>query len=270
MGRANLGWQQFESLVGEAFRRDGYAVQQLGGNQPDGGVDLILSRGGHEYLVQCKQWDAWKVGVKVVRELYGVVSAHGAASGFVVTSGVFTEEARRFAQQTRIVLIDGAGLRKWLGTDDLVPAGITASGADAPWRVKSERSLRGSFLRCVASGGLPVVVALVAVFGILAMMSDLTSRNRGVGLSNSPHPVESEARPAATRPDPGAARETRLKELKRVFEAQYVPPKECEKWRSQAHMVECANHRIKARREFLERFEKGAPRVAIQRPPGSQ
>ena len=55
----------------------------------------------------CKQWKAFKVGVTVVRELYGVMAARGAAGGFVVTSGRFTEEATRFADDRNIRLIDG-------------------------------------------------------------------------------------------------------------------------------------------------------------------
>jgi Restriction endonuclease len=51
-------------------------------------------RGGAErFLVQCAQWRAFKVGVDVVRELYGVMAAKGAAGGFVVTSGKFTDDA---------------------------------------------------------------------------------------------------------------------------------------------------------------------------------
>ncbi len=41
---------------------------------------------------------ALKVGVDVVRELYGVMAAKGATGGFVVTSGRFTEDAKAFAQ----------------------------------------------------------------------------------------------------------------------------------------------------------------------------
>lgn len=82
-----LGWRPFEQLVGEAFRRRGFRVQETGGGGPDGGVDLVLRRGGETHLVQCKQWRAFRVGVDVVRELYGVMAARGAASGFVVTSG---------------------------------------------------------------------------------------------------------------------------------------------------------------------------------------
>jgi restriction system protein len=84
-----MSWQDFELLVGEAFRLQGYEVTELGGEGPDGGVDLVLRKDREKFLVQCKQWKAFKVGVQVVRELYGVMAAQGAAGGFVVTSGTF-------------------------------------------------------------------------------------------------------------------------------------------------------------------------------------
>ena len=80
-----MSWREFEMLVGEAFRQQGYAVVENGGNGPDGGVDLVLRKGGETHLVQCKQWKAFKVGVDVVRELYGVMAARRAVRGFVVT-----------------------------------------------------------------------------------------------------------------------------------------------------------------------------------------
>lgn len=98
---------EFEMLVGEAFRRRGYTVEETGGHGADGGVDLVLSKAGQRFLVQCKQWKTSKVGVKLIRELYGVIAAKGAAGGFVVTSGVFTDDAVAFAAGKRIDLIDG-------------------------------------------------------------------------------------------------------------------------------------------------------------------
>ncbi|MGA0611233.1 restriction endonuclease [Caldimonas sp. KR1-144] len=106
----HMSWQQFEQLVGEAFRLQGYRVMQSGGSGPDGGVDLVIAKNGETYLVQCKQWRAFKVGVEVVRELYGVMAAGGAAGGFVVTSGRFTDEAVAFASGRNVRLIDGPKL----------------------------------------------------------------------------------------------------------------------------------------------------------------
>lgn len=53
---------------------------------------------------------SFKVGVAVVRELYGVMTAQGAAGGFVVTSGSFTAEAVAFAQGRNVRLLDGKEL----------------------------------------------------------------------------------------------------------------------------------------------------------------
>lgn len=101
----NMSWSEFEGLTAEVFRRKGYTVIERGGNGPDGGVDLALRMGQDTYLVQCKQWKTMKVGVATVRELYGVMAAQGAAGGFVVASGTFTDDARRFAEGKSIRLV---------------------------------------------------------------------------------------------------------------------------------------------------------------------
>ena len=104
-----LSWQEFEMLVGEVFRFQGYTVQQTAGGA-DGGVDLELKKDGETQLVQCKHWRATKVGVTTVRELFGVMAARGAVGAFVVTSGIFTKEAKSFADGRNITLIDGQAL----------------------------------------------------------------------------------------------------------------------------------------------------------------
>lgn len=105
-----MSWREFELLVGEAYRLQGYRVAEIGGGGPDGGVDLVLAKGSEKFFVQCKQWKAYKVGVTTVRELYGVMAAKGATGGFVVTSGLFTSDAKDFAQGRNIELVDGPRL----------------------------------------------------------------------------------------------------------------------------------------------------------------
>jgi len=122
----DMSWQQFEALVGEAFRRKGYAVTETGGGAADGGIDLALKKEGETFLVQCKQWKAYKVSVTTVRELYGVMAAEGATGGFVVTSGVFSDEARAFASGRNIELMDGDALHALIRGVS-VPAKATAA-----------------------------------------------------------------------------------------------------------------------------------------------
>jgi len=109
----SLSWREFEMLVGEAFRQQGYTVVETA-EGADGGVDLELTKGSELHLVQCKQWRSYKVGVGVVRELYGVMAARGAAGGFVVCSGTYTKDAEEFARGRNIELIDGEHLDRMI------------------------------------------------------------------------------------------------------------------------------------------------------------
>lgn len=106
----SMSWLEFEQMIGEWFRRQGYGITEVGGAGPDGGIDLVLHKNGEKFLVQCKQWRSIKVGVGVVRELYGVMAAERVAGGFVVTSGSFTEDAKKFAQGRNVELLDGSML----------------------------------------------------------------------------------------------------------------------------------------------------------------
>lgn len=102
----NLSWQEFELLIGEAYRRQGYKVLERGGSAPDGGVDLVLTKEGHKAIVQCKHWAAYTVRVSMIREAFGVMISEAADECIFVTSGRFTKDARRFAMGKPIQLID--------------------------------------------------------------------------------------------------------------------------------------------------------------------
>lgn len=107
-----FSWQEFETIVGQAFRERGFRVVERGGGGSDGGVDLELRMGDDKYLVQCKHWKTQAVGVAVVRELFGVMAAEGAVGGFVVASGGFTPDAAAFAKGRSIELVDAVNLAR--------------------------------------------------------------------------------------------------------------------------------------------------------------
>ncbi|PPT61954.1 restriction endonuclease [Xanthomonas arboricola] len=104
------GWRQFELLVGEAFRRQGYSVEETGQGGADGGIDLILRKDGRRTLVQCKQWKRQQVGVSVVQEMYGLLTHHQAHSVKIACIGNYTKDAERFAEGKPIELIGGEQL----------------------------------------------------------------------------------------------------------------------------------------------------------------
>lgn len=60
----NLSWREFEELVGEVFRRQGYLVLENPSEGVDGGIDLRLRKNAQMTLVQCKHWKSKKDGKK--------------------------------------------------------------------------------------------------------------------------------------------------------------------------------------------------------------
>ena len=106
----DLSWQEFEYLVGEAYRRQGYIVEETGSAAGDGGIDLAMSKRGQRVLVQCKQWRTRRVGVKPVRELFGVMVSESADRAILVTCGSFTREAMNFAKGKPLDLVGGTEL----------------------------------------------------------------------------------------------------------------------------------------------------------------
>src|SRR4051812_14133926 len=84
-----LPWKRFEDLLAEAYRRQGYKVEETLGGGADGGVDLVLGRNGQVILVQCKRWKGKPVPVQTVRELYGVLHDRRASRAKLVATTSF-------------------------------------------------------------------------------------------------------------------------------------------------------------------------------------
>ena len=93
-----LGWQDFERQVAEVYRQQGYWVDEVGGGGADGGVDLRLKRDGQTLIVQCKRWKTYKVGVKPVRKLFGVMAAEKADRAVFIS--IFHSPASPFFSQS--------------------------------------------------------------------------------------------------------------------------------------------------------------------------
>jgi restriction system protein len=109
---ADLEWRRFEILITAYFQKTGYRAwrNRVGA---DGGVDILLAWPGEQQpcaCVQCKAWKTYTVGVKPVRELFGVMAGDRIPEGYMVTTGEYTSEARDFAQGKPLTLISGRQL----------------------------------------------------------------------------------------------------------------------------------------------------------------
>ena len=102
-----LSPSEFEAYVAyRLFKRQGYTVE----NTPDvkdGGVDILITDPfGRQSVVQCKRYSK-TVGSAVVRELYGTMIHAGAVRSYLVTSGNISRDAREWAADKPMTLIDG-------------------------------------------------------------------------------------------------------------------------------------------------------------------
>ncbi len=105
-----IDWYQFEKLNAEILRNEGWTVERKGGATPDGGVDLIATKGETRVLIQCKHWRSWNVQEKVIREMLGSMTHFGVSSGAIHTLKGWTAPAARFAQEHSIRLCDATNL----------------------------------------------------------------------------------------------------------------------------------------------------------------
>ena len=110
----DLEQSDFDLLVGEVFRREGYDVEISGGIGSDGGSDLCLRKGGETVVVQCRQWGNWKVSAPSVQEFIETLDQARADRGIFVTTGEYTDEARLLTRGRPIELIDGNDLNKMI------------------------------------------------------------------------------------------------------------------------------------------------------------
>lgn len=105
----DLSSRNFEHLTERLYHSMDYETS-LTQQSRDGGRDIIakINDGAkHEFLlIECKRY-ADTVDVGIVRELYGVINSEKANRGVLVTSGKFTPDAERFADENFIQLIDG-------------------------------------------------------------------------------------------------------------------------------------------------------------------
>lgn len=112
--------RNFEELVAELLEREGFKVN-LTKQTRDGGKDIFVAQKNHLgnflYYVECKQYAPENpVGVNLVRELYGTISADRATAGLLVTSSYFTKDAISFTQniQHQLSLKGYLDLKQWI------------------------------------------------------------------------------------------------------------------------------------------------------------
>lgn len=106
----SLEWKRFEILCAEYFQILGKRVETIS-HGADGGIDArVYNKNSDimEFAIQCKAWDSM-VGVKPIRELFGVMTHESAGKGIFMATSRFSDDAKQFAEEhkDKLFLIDG-------------------------------------------------------------------------------------------------------------------------------------------------------------------
>lgn len=146
-----LSWREFEILACEIYRQLGYQVFETSSGA-DGGVDLTLKKDGEVTLVQCKHWRTKKIGVKTIRELYGVMISENANKAVVMCSGSYTNDAYSFAANKPISMIEGQTLLAMINTANKPQNQITPNKPLTPQEKTCKRCGSNMIVRTAKQG----------------------------------------------------------------------------------------------------------------------
>lgn len=105
---------EFEDYIADLFSRLGYKTRVVGQSH-DGGIDVIAEKNGVINYIQCKKFITSQVSVNAVRDFYGALADHLAnGQGYFITTNRYTLEARKFAEDKPIELIDSFELVRYI------------------------------------------------------------------------------------------------------------------------------------------------------------
>ena len=106
-----MSWADFSNLLEAAYRRDGYEVSRV----TLGAAELELRKAGRRTLVSGRRWKAGRTGIEPLRDLVTAREKQEVDEVVYVTAGAVTEQARQFATERRVHLVEAADLAVLLG-----------------------------------------------------------------------------------------------------------------------------------------------------------
>ena len=113
-----MAWREFAEVIEAGLRRGGYQVERM-----DGAADFRAVKGGRVTLVSCKRWKAASLGIESLRELEAARRKAEAWDSMVVSIGRVSDNARSFARDHGMKILQGVELAQ------LLPPALLKAGA---------------------------------------------------------------------------------------------------------------------------------------------
>lgn len=103
----------FEQFTANLLRKLGYERVQVTPGSGDQGVDVIATKDGKKYAIQCKRYSQ-KLGNKPVQEAHAGKTIYGCSVAVVLTNNYFTDGGKEAARALGVELWDRDTLRRML------------------------------------------------------------------------------------------------------------------------------------------------------------
>ena len=104
------GWQ-FENYTANLLKKIGYSKEIVTSGSGDNGVDVLASKSGVTYAIQCKLYSS-SVGNKAVQEIVSGKIYYNCDKAVVITNNYFTSAAQKLAYATGVELWDRSVLQQ--------------------------------------------------------------------------------------------------------------------------------------------------------------
>ena len=102
---------EFERFCAALLKKSGYAKVVVTRGSGDQGIDIVATRDGVKYGIQCKRYSS-DVGNRAVQEAYAGKAFYGCHVAVIMTNSRFTPSAKDLAAKNGVVLWDGGKLQE--------------------------------------------------------------------------------------------------------------------------------------------------------------
>jgi len=106
----SMPWEDFAQALEKSFRAEGYNVQRV-----KGAADFELEKLGYVTLVSARRWKVARTGAEPIRELVTAGEKQDARGCRYVVAGELTTQARAYAEERGVMLIEGVELAQRVG-----------------------------------------------------------------------------------------------------------------------------------------------------------
>lgn len=158
--KKHMEGHEYEYHCARLLKRKGFSKITVTRASGDQGIDILASKEGRTYGIQCKYYSG-PVGNKAVQEAFTGAKFYGCDVAAVLTNSTFTTSARELAQKTDVILWEnstvprsvGFRVTKWLGVFMCITGLLGFFITDRTGSVKAGNLQQACFLLLAAGGG---------------------------------------------------------------------------------------------------------------------